>query len=108
MHLQIVKADRQFTGRYVANGPHCWAMWIGLTESRAVRAELTKRLDVKRPSIRARGHDRNTAPDILDGWRRTRAAAKVPQRKRPCRSRAAALRAIAVFMTMPPGLARVG
>jgi len=68
MHLQIVKADRQFTGRYVANGPHCWAMWIGLTESRAVRAELTKRLDVKRPSIRARGHDRNTAPDILDGW----------------------------------------
>jgi hypothetical protein len=39
-----------------------------------VRAELTKRLEVKRPSIRARGtdrntapgHDRNTAPEYLD------------------------------------------
>jgi len=26
--------QRQFTGRYVASGPHCWAMWMGLTESR--------------------------------------------------------------------------
>jgi hypothetical protein len=26
MHPQIVEADRQLTGRYVANGPHCWAM----------------------------------------------------------------------------------
>src|SRR5215831_13727753 len=40
-------------------------MWIGLTESR-VRAELTKRLDVKRPDVRARGgHDRNTAPEYF-------------------------------------------
>jgi hypothetical protein len=29
MHLHIVQADRQLTGRYVANGSHCWAMWIG-------------------------------------------------------------------------------
>ena len=35
MHPQIVEADRQLTGRYVANGSHCWAMWIGLTESRS-------------------------------------------------------------------------
>jgi len=38
-----------------------------------VRAELTKRLDVKGSDVRARGHDRNTAPEIfwIDG-RRTR------------------------------------
>ena len=35
MHLQIVEADMQLTGRYVTSGPHCWAMWIGLTESRS-------------------------------------------------------------------------
>src|SRR5262252_10131261 len=34
MHLQIVEADRQLARRYVVRGPHCWAMWIGLTESR--------------------------------------------------------------------------
>jgi len=32
MHLQIVEADRQLTGRYVANGTHCWAMCTGQTE----------------------------------------------------------------------------
>src|SRR5262245_20810802 len=32
MHLQIIRADRQLTGRYVANWPHRWTMWIGLTE----------------------------------------------------------------------------
>src|SRR5262249_40738624 len=32
MHLQIVEADRQLTWRYVASGPHGWAMWIGLKE----------------------------------------------------------------------------
>jgi hypothetical protein len=51
MHLQIIEADRQLSARYVANGPHCWAMWIGLT----VRRELTKRQDVERPGIRAGG-----------------------------------------------------
>jgi hypothetical protein len=35
MHLQIVEAGEQLTLRYVANGPHCQAMWIGLTESRS-------------------------------------------------------------------------
>jgi hypothetical protein len=30
-HLQIMEADRQLTGRCVANGSHCWAMWIGAT-----------------------------------------------------------------------------
>src|SRR5260370_31118908 len=34
MHLQIVEADRQLARGYVVSGPHCWAMWIGLTESR--------------------------------------------------------------------------
>ena len=36
-------------------------MWIGLT----VRGELTKRQDVKRPGIRAGGHDRNTDPEYF-------------------------------------------
>src|SRR5262245_6144852 len=35
MHLQIVKADRQLTGRYVTSAPHCWGMWIRLTERRS-------------------------------------------------------------------------
>jgi hypothetical protein len=30
-----------------------------------VRAELIKRLDVKRPGVRAGGHDRNTAPEYF-------------------------------------------
>src|SRR5215813_78764 len=29
MHQQIVEADRQFTGRYVASRPQYWTMWIG-------------------------------------------------------------------------------
>src|SRR5215831_18237527 len=51
-----------------------------------MRAELTKRLDVKRSSIRARGTSSEYRFRIfwIDG-RRTRAAAKAPQRKRPCR-----------------------
>src|SRR5881397_3239303 len=35
MHLQIVEAGEQLTLRCVANGPHCQAMWIGLSESRS-------------------------------------------------------------------------
>ena len=35
MHPQIVETDRQLTRRYVASVPRCWAMWIGLTESRS-------------------------------------------------------------------------
>jgi hypothetical protein len=35
MHLQIVEEGEQLTLRYVANWPHCQAMWIGLTESRS-------------------------------------------------------------------------
>jgi hypothetical protein len=35
MHRQIVEAIRQLTRRYVANAPHCGAMWIALTENRA-------------------------------------------------------------------------
>jgi hypothetical protein len=66
MHLQIFEAERQLTRRYVANGPHCWAMWIGLTESRGA-GELTKRQDVKRPGIRARGDMIGIPlPNILD------------------------------------------
>jgi hypothetical protein len=30
MPLQIVEANGQLTRRYVANGPHCWEMWIAL------------------------------------------------------------------------------
>src|SRR5262245_8660034 len=95
MHPQIVEADRQLTGRYVANWPHCWTMWIGLNRKAEVRAELTKRLDVKRPDIRARETLLKYRSRIfwIDG-RRTRAAAKAPQRKRPCRSRATARRSL--------------
>jgi hypothetical protein len=46
-----------------------------------VRAELTKRLDVKRPDIRARGRKYRSRIFWIDG-RRTRAAAKAPQRKK--------------------------
>jgi hypothetical protein len=43
-------ADRQLTGRYVAN----WPRNVDQAKRKAeVRAELTKRLDVKRPDIRA-------------------------------------------------------
>ena len=35
MHPQIVETDRQLTRRYVASVPRCWAMWIGLIESRS-------------------------------------------------------------------------
>jgi len=63
MHLQIVKADRQLTGRYVANGPHCWATWIGLTESRSAggtdQAAGCWASEYSGPG----GHDRNTAPE---------------------------------------------
>src|SRR5260370_865416 len=46
-----------------------------------VRAELTKQLDVKRPDIRARGRKYRSRIFWIDG-RRTRAAAKAPQRKK--------------------------
>src|SRR6266404_8995829 len=43
-------------------------MWIGLTESRGA-AELTKRLDVKRSDVRARGDMIGIPlPNILDRW----------------------------------------
>ena len=45
MHLQIVEAGEQLTLRYVANGPHCQAMRIGLKQKAAVRAEPNKRLE---------------------------------------------------------------
>src|SRR5215831_3076368 len=68
--------------RCVASGPHCWAMWIGL-----MRAELTKRLDVKPAGIRGGGDHRNTTPEYwIDGP--NTAALKAPRRKTPCRSRA--------------------
>src|SRR5207244_6875546 len=86
MHLQIIEAGGRFTWRYVANGSHCRAKCgSGLTAS-AWRAELTKRLDVKRPSIRARGTWSEYRSRIF--WidvRRTRAATQVPSAKRPCR-----------------------
>ena len=52
-------------------------------------------LDVKRPDIRIRGTLLKYHSRIfwIDG-RRTRAAAKAPQRKRPCRSRATARRSL--------------
>ena len=92
MHLQIFEAERQLTGWYVANGPHCGGNLDELTES-CSGAELTKRLDVKRPDIRAQGTLLKYRSRIF--WidaRRTLAAAKAPQRKRPCRSRATARR----------------
>src|SRR5262249_44591153 len=53
--LQIVEADRQLTRRYVASGPHCLV--------------ITKRQDVKRSGIRARG-DMIGIPllNMLDRW----------------------------------------
>src|SRR5262245_29924531 len=54
-----------------------------------MRAELIKRLVVKRPGVRARGDMIGIPlPNILDRWACKWAAAKAPQRKRPCRSRA--------------------
>src|SRR5262249_25918191 len=73
MHLQIVEAGDQLTLRYVANGPHRQAMWIGLTESRSAGGTEQTQYHSRRYWI--------------DG-RRIRAAPKAPQRKRPCRSRA--------------------
>jgi hypothetical protein len=86
MHLQIVEAGEQLTLRYVANGPHRQAMWIGLNRKPQWGRNRTNGWNVKWPSIRARGqyHSRRY---WIDG-RRIRAAPKAPQRKRPCRSRA--------------------
>jgi hypothetical protein len=86
MHLQIVEAGEQLTLRYVANGPHCQAMRIGLNRKPQCGRNRTDGWNVKWPSIRAWGqyHSRRY---WIDG-RRIRAAPKAPQRKRPCRSRA--------------------
>src|SRR5262245_65793652 len=52
----------------------------------AVRAELTKRLDVK--SVSGRGRSSQYHSRILDRWAANTAALKAPRRKTPCRSRA--------------------
>src|SRR6516225_5843885 len=57
-----------------------------LKQKAAVRAELIKRLVVKRPGVRAWGDMIGIPlPNILDRGACKRAAAKAPQRKRPCR-----------------------
>src|SRR5262249_13274887 len=62
MHLQIVEADRQLTGRYVVSRPQYWTMWIGRGAGGTDQA-----LDVKRPGIRARGDMiAIPLPNILD------------------------------------------
>src|SRR6516225_1263843 len=53
----------------------------------AVRAELTKRLDVKSVGIRG-GRSSQYHFRILDRWAANTAALKAPRRKTPCRSRA--------------------
>src|SRR6516165_4501176 len=54
----------------------------------AVRAELTKRLDVKPVGIRGGGRSSQYHSRILDRWAANTAALKAPRRKTPCRSRA--------------------
>src|SRR5215471_14163961 len=51
MHPQIVEADRRLTLRYVANRPHCRAMYIGLTESRDAVGTDFKRPDLGREDV---------------------------------------------------------
>src|SRR5215471_8554995 len=46
---EIVETGEKLTRRYVVNAPHRRAKWIAT----AIRAELTRPLDVKRPGIRA-------------------------------------------------------
>src|SRR5215813_12435116 len=46
MYLQIVEADRQLARRYVVSGAHCWAMWIGLTESRGADSGAHRTHDI--------------------------------------------------------------
>jgi len=55
MHLQIVEAGEQLTLRYVANGPHCQAMRIGLNRKPQCGRNRTNGWNVKWPSIRAWG-----------------------------------------------------
>src|SRR5262249_3211887 len=65
MHPQIVETDRQLTRRYVASVPRCWAMWIGLTESRS--AGGTDQAAGCGPARYSGlgGHDRTTAPEYF-------------------------------------------
>src|SRR2546428_8180225 len=85
MHLQIVEADRQLTRRYVAHGPHCWAMCIGLTESRSAGG-TEQAAGMLSGQLFGPGGD--TTPEYWIDGRRIRAARKAPPRKRPCCSRA--------------------
>jgi hypothetical protein len=68
MHPEIAEASENLNRRYVVNAPHRRAKWIG----RAIRAEPTKPLAVKRPgiwagSIRAGEMQRDTSR-VLDRW----------------------------------------
>src|SRR6266576_638731 len=86
MHAQILERARTLTPRYVANASHSWAS----ADQASGGWNRPTGWNVKGPAIRAWGqyHSR-----VLDRRaRRVRAAAKAPQRKRPCRSRATARR----------------
>jgi len=65
---EIAEASEKLMRRYVVSAPHCPAEWVG----RAIRAEPTKPLAVKRPgiwagSIRAGEMQRDTSR-VLDRW----------------------------------------
>jgi hypothetical protein len=62
MHLQIVEASEQLTLRYVANGPHCQAMRIGLNRKPQCGRNRTNGWNVKWLPIRAWG---NTTPEDI-------------------------------------------
>jgi hypothetical protein len=88
MHAQILERARTLTPRYVANASHSWASADG-----SLRIGGTGR-----PAGMLRGQlfgpGGNTTPEYWIDGRRVRAAAKAPQRKRPCRSRATARRSL--------------
>ena len=51
----IVEVNGQLTRRYVANGPHCWAIWIVLNEKLQCGRNLTKPPHVNWSTFRAWG-----------------------------------------------------
>src|SRR5262249_32831987 len=91
MHVQILEIDKRLKARCVANAPHFWAMCIWQTEKPKVRAELTKRLDVKRPGIRAWGQNHSRVIGSTGGE-----CGQLRRRhsERPCRARAPARRSL--------------
>jgi hypothetical protein len=85
---QTLNRAAGLTVRYVANTSHCWA-----TADSSLRAAGTGR-----PARMLRGQlfgpGGNTTPEYWIKGGRLGAAAKAPQRKRPCRSRATSRRSL--------------